>query len=200
MIIFDVGANNGKSCYSYTADPENTVYAFEPTPRLLELCLYPKQRERPNYIVIPKAVTNYNGKATFNIAGQADWGCSSLYNFSPDLKATWPDRKDFVKTDQIEVECTRMDTFINEHNIKTIDHLHCDTQGNDLKVLESFGNKIDIIKTGVIEVYSRSPLYTNTGNSHFAAQKFLTEQGFLITKIKKVDRKARELNLYFTKI
>ena len=65
MIIFDVGANNGSSCEHYATN-ENTVYAFEPTPFLLNNFLYKKNNK--NYIVIPKAVSDYDGIAEFNIA------------------------------------------------------------------------------------------------------------------------------------
>ena len=68
-IIFDVGANDGNSCYHYSQDLSTVVYAFEPTPRLLSDCLYPKQKE--NYIVVPYAISDFDGETTFNIAGQA---------------------------------------------------------------------------------------------------------------------------------
>ena len=51
--IFDVGANTGTSCHHYSLNGD-IVYAFEPTPYLLDTYLLPKQSD--NYIVVPKAV------------------------------------------------------------------------------------------------------------------------------------------------
>jgi FkbM family methyltransferase len=145
--IFDVGANDGQSTLSQSEG--NIVYAFEPTP---ELVIKLKQYESPTYHVIQKAVSNFNGKAKFHVAGQSDWGCSSLYEFSEGLDKTWPGRTDFKVTQEIEVDVIRLDTFIEQHNIKKIDYFHCDTQGSDVKVLEGLGKYLSIIKEGRIEV------------------------------------------------
>jgi FkbM family methyltransferase len=130
MIIFDVGANDGRSCCHFANDNNNKVYAFEPTPQLVEAHL--KKYAKDNYVIIQKAVTNYNGTAKFNIAGQADWGCSSLYEFNDNLDKTWPGRWDFVKTAVIDVECITMKSFIEENNIPVVDFLHCDNTGQRL--------------------------------------------------------------------
>jgi FkbM family methyltransferase len=95
MIIFDVGANNGKTFLHHALDGHR-VYAFEPTPKLIsdiKEWLHPKIF--PNYNLIEKAISLENGKTTFNIAGQGDWGCSSLLEFSDNLEVTWAGRTDF---------------------------------------------------------------------------------------------------------
>src|SRR5438128_1623763 len=103
MVIFDVGANNGTSCLHLAANnPDVTVFAFEPTPQLVVM-LRKRTRHLRNYVVVPKAVSNYSGKSNFNVAGQADWGCSSLRQFNPDLEKAWPGRTDFKTTHVIEV-------------------------------------------------------------------------------------------------
>lgn len=197
MIVFDVGANNGRSCFHFI-NGKNTVYAFEPTPFLLEKYLYPKSSS--SYIVIPKAVSDFNGKSQFNIAGQADWGCSSLNVFSEDLNITWPDRKDFKVTDTIDVEVIRMDTFIEENNIHVVDFLHCDTQGSDLKVLKSFGEKISILKSGEVEAFAKNPLYKENDNSVDNVKEFLIQHGFKIDRVVNNDCYGNELNIHFSKV
>ena len=145
--IFDVGANDGSSTLGMAVD--SVIYAFEPTP---ELCEKLRKNETVDYYVIEKAVSNFNGKAKFYVAGQSDWGCSSLYQFSDGLDKTWPGREDFKVTEEIEVDVIRLDTFIKENDIKQIDYLHCDAQGSDIKVLEGLGKYISIVKEGRIEV------------------------------------------------
>jgi FkbM family methyltransferase len=196
MIIFDVGANNGSSCEHYATN-ENTVYAFEPTPFLLNNFLYKKNNK--NYIVIPKAVSDYDGIAEFNIAGQSDWGCSSLNKFENNLDKTWPGREDFKITETIQVPVIRLDTFIEENNIKTIDILHCDTQGNDFKVLKSLGKYLNIIKSGSVEVYKQNPLYSNIDNHMDNVISFLKQNEFVIKDIECNDRYQNEYNIIFTK-
>ncbi len=198
MIIFDIGANDGGSCMHFAKNANNIVYAFEPTPYLLETYLYPNQKE--NYIIHPIAVSDFDGEATFNIAGQQDWGCSSLNNFSKDLESTWPGRTDFKVTESIQVEVTRMDTFLNSAEIKEIDFLHCDTQGSDLKVLKGFGEYINIIKEGEVEVFKQNPLYEESDNSMEMMEEFLLKNNFQITSINSNDRHDNEFNIKFKKI
>jgi FkbM family methyltransferase len=197
MIIFDVGANNGSSC-SHLVNDENIVYAFEPTPFLLEKYLYAMSSK--NYIVIPKAVSNFNGEAQFNIAGQADWGCSSLNNFSDNLQQTWNGRTDFKVTKVINVKVIKMHTFIEENNIQTVDFLHCDTQGNDLKVLKSFENKISILKSGTVEAFAKNPLYKENDNSVENIVSFLRENNFKINQISNNDHFGNEVNISFSRL
>jgi FkbM family methyltransferase len=196
MIIFDVGANNGSSCDHYIND-KNTVYAFEPTPYLLNNFLYKKSCK--NYIVIPKAVSDYNGVAEFNIAGQADWGCSSLNIFENNLNETWPNRTDFKITEKIQVEVIRLDSFIEQNKISHIDFLHCDTQGNDLKVLKSLGKYIDIVNSGSVEVFKKNPLYVNIDNSFDSVVQFLKTYKFNIKNIISNDSHGNEYNITFEK-
>jgi FkbM family methyltransferase len=194
MIIFDVGANNGSSCESYIKE-ENMVYAFEPTPYLLNNFLYKKSCK--NYIVIPKAVSDYNGVAEFNIAGQSDWGCSSLNKFENNLDQTWPGRTDFKITETIQVEVTRLDTFIEENKISHIDFLHCDTQGNDFKVLKSLGKFINILRAGSVEAFKQNPLYINIDNHLDNIIQFLEENKFKIKNIIPNDCHDNEHNIIF---
>lgn len=176
-VIFDIGANNGESTLHMAEG--NIIYAFEPTP---ELCLVIEKKigSFPMYHLIQKAVSNFEGKAKFNVAGQGDWGCSSLNKFSDDLDKTWPGRKDFKVTHEIEVEVIRLDSFIERHGIKEIDYLHCDAQGSDLLVLEGMGKYITIVKEGVIEVAASKEvaLYKEGDNTLLTAIEFLTKNGF----------------------
>lgn len=198
-VIFDVGANDGSSCFKYTEDPSTLVYAFEPTPHLLCNHLYPLQDCRANYIVIPSAISDYNGKANFNIAGHDDWGCSSLYEFSDGLNQTWPGRTDFYITETTEVDVIRMDTFIENNNIQEIHYMHCDTQGNDLKVLQSFGPYIDRLKSGVVEATKQNPLYKGVDNTLSSITDFLNDCNFIVTEISSNNGCPNEVNISFTR-
>jgi FkbM family methyltransferase len=199
MIIFDVGANNGSDSHHFSNDPNNLVYAFEPTPELVNNHLI--HLAKPNYIIVQKAIGNYCGLVDFFVAGSHDWGCSSIYHFNDNLETTWQGRKDFYVTHSYQVEMITMEKFIDENpHIQQIDYMHCDTQGNDLNVLIGFGKHIDKLKKGVIEVFAKNPLYKNINNSFENTEKFLQENNFKILGIYPNDSYNNELNILFENI
>jgi FkbM family methyltransferase len=205
---FDVGANDGSSMWRHAEDPDSHVYAFEPTPRMIQV-LQDRYSYLSNYHIIPKAVSDIEGTQTFFVAGNEDWGCSSLCNFQEEdhLAQTWPGRKDFNVTDKIEVEVIRLDTFIDHQrelgvNIQEIEFFHCDVQGKDLEALMSMGRYLRIIKAGVIEMPSCSAakLYKDQKWIADDAVAFLEKNGFKIDNIVSNDAQRNEVNISFTRI
>ena len=196
-IFFDVGANFGTTSLPIAKnDPETIVYAFEPTPELI-LHLKRCSIDLKNYIVVGKAVSDYEGTAIFNIAGQADWGCSSLLEFSEKSKTEWPGRTDFVVTRQIEVEVIRLYNFIILNDIEIIDYFHCDTQGTDLDVLYGLGDKISIIKEGVIEAAVKPDILYKNQNDYLECIEFLKMNNFEIIAVHGNDPDINEVNIHF---
>ncbi|MNS45271.1 2-O-methyltransferase NoeI [compost metagenome] len=149
-IYFDVGANDGRSSLPMAGNPDWIVYAFEPTPELADH-LRARARACTNYHVIQKAVSDKPGTAKFNVAGQGDWGTSSLLDFNDNIENTWKGRTDFKVTQKIDVEIITLRDFCLENNITQIDHLHTDVQGLDYQVLLGLGDMISIVQGGDIE-------------------------------------------------
>lgn len=198
-IIFDVGANDGRDSVHLANNPNNVIYAFEPTPRLIGI-IKEKIKSRQNYILTEKAVSNFTGKATFNIAGQADWGCSSLLKFSEKSQTKWPGRVDFQVTEEIEVDVIQLKDFIEEYNIEQIDFLHVDTQGSDLNVLIGMGVHINKVISGVIEAGTEENILYDKQNTLDECTEFLTKNGFKIDAVQKNDVFNNEVNIKFSKI
>lgn len=199
-IIFDVGANNGSSCLHFAREG-HTVYAFEPCKELLHNSLLPNASD--NYIVVPKAISDFDGESVFKVSGTSDWGdwgCSSLNTFSDNLEHTWPGRTDFIVTEAVIVEVIRLDTFIEQNNIKRIDFLHCDTQGTDFKVLKSLGKYTSIVSSGVVEAFNKNPLYKESDNSKENICQFLDSNGFKVIEISSNDSDDNEINIKFERI
>lgn len=184
-ILFDLGANNGSRWYdTLVSDQENIhVYMFEPTPQLCKI-IEEKYKTLKNWTLIQKAVSNFDGKTTFNVAGHYDWGCSSLYNFRNDVNITWPnDRKDFHFTEKIEVEVISLNSFLlNNPQIQYIDYLHVDTQGSDLNVLKGCSKYLNYIKRGNIEAALEAPLYDKSPTKDECIE-WLTNNGFIIDSV-----------------
>ncbi len=202
-IFFDVGANNGStSVPEAIKDPDTMVYAFEPTPYLTHM-IEDKIAQLPNYLLTKKAVSDYNGRARFNVAGQADWGCSSLLQFSENSRTQWKGRPwgygdhNFHVTEVMEIDVIRLDDFVAEHGIEKIDYLHIDTQGSDLKVLQGLGDKISIVQAGAMEAACRKDILYYGQNTLVECIEFLNDNGFRILKIMPNDPFCNEMNIYF---
>jgi len=200
-ILFDVGANWGvDSLETIKNNPDWVCYAFEPTPRLAEHLRQASAAFADRYHVYEYAISDENTDAVFNVAGQADWGCSSLLQFSDNLDKSWPGRTDFVVTEQIPVKVITLAYFFekilpNLFVVPQIEYFHCDTQGNDLKVLKGMGHYISKIKRGVIEV----PMSTNVmlykgQHTKEEAVDYLEQNGFAIENF---GVQQNELNVYF---
>lgn len=196
-IIFDVGANDGSSHIGTALhNPKKLVFSFEPTPRMVDI-IKSKTSHLKNYVLVEKAVSDYEGTATFNVAGQSDWGCSSLLEFSNKSKSKWPGRTDFKVTEQIEVEVITLESFIKEKTIPTIDYIHIDTQGSDLKVLKGMGELIHIVKSGVMEAGNEKDILYKGQNTVKETIKFLKSKGFVIDDLVSNDPFSNEINVHF---
>ncbi len=196
-IFFDVGANNG-----YTSVPvaernrDTMVYAFEPTPQMIAI-IEGRTSGLVNYHLTKAAVSDYNGTATFNISGNADWGCSSLLPLSDKAYTEWYGRTDMFVTEKVTVDVIRLDSFIEQHNIDHIDFLHIDTQGSDLKVLHGMGKYINIVTAGVMEAANKPDILYVGQNTKEQSIAFLEENGFVVTGIQINDDNQNEVNISF---
>lgn len=187
-VKIEVGANHGTDT-ERLAEDGSIVYAFEPTRELVNI-LWNKFNHNPNVKIIPFAVDVTNGFATFKIAGQSDWGCSSLHDFS----GQW-DRWDFKVTHQYEVPKITLYDFCNMYNITMIDYLWIDAQGNDFNCLLSLKDKINIVKEGKCEVAMNYELYGGTNNHINYVKPWLEEKGFEVEVIP--DNISAECDLIF---
>jgi FkbM family methyltransferase len=195
-VIVEVGANYGNDTENFVNNTNNEVWAFEPTPELIEHLL--KRFEgRDNFNLIGKAVDTEETVRTFNIAGSRDWGCSSLYEFAEDIHEKWEGRPDFQVTHTAEVETIRLDTFINQNKIQRIDYLWIDAQGNDFRVLKSLGDKIDIVVKGKCEGAYTVDLYKTQENRVEDIVAWLQSNGFVCNVVP--DGVNKEADVHFVR-
>lgn len=201
-IIFEVGANNGADTYRFVDKENSYVYAFEPLPFLCDT-IKERLKGYDNLEVFNMAISDYDGSSKFGISdptkGAMDYGCSSLFSFTDNIEELWPNRGDFNFIEYIDVDVMRMDTFITKNNIERIDFLHCDAQGGDLKVLQSFGDKLSILQSGVVEAASRVNLY-NVDNSGQSIVEFLEQNNFNVTNKHDVGSASEEIDIYFERL
>ena len=202
-ILLEVGVNHAQDTDRLLAEyPDAEYYGFEPT---LELYTYllGKYNGNPRVNLLPFALSNFVGISRFNVAGQADWGCSSLYPFPQDIHQKWPGRADFMTTHSYRVPVVTMKLFL-ENFIETqgtdyeIVYAWIDAQGSDVLVLDGFGDRIHKLKAGRIEVANSTELYEGTANQVSNAERFLTANGFNYHITPNPD--GREADVDFTKV
>jgi FkbM family methyltransferase len=193
-VIIEVGANYGNDTAHFVNDKNNEVWAFEPTPELIEH-LSKRFSNDKNFYLIGKAVDIEETTKIFNIAGGGDWGCSSLYEFSEDIHQKWEGRPDFQTTHTVEVQTVRLDTFIIENEIQQVDYLWIDAQGNDFKVLKSLGDKLSIVLKGKCEGAYTVDLYKTEENRVEDIVDWLQSNGFSCTVVP--DNVGKEADVHF---
>lgn len=174
--IIEVGGNQGQHTSQFVK-PDTRVFVFEPVFELYSK-LWVRYKDNPNVHILPFAIDEEQTTKTFNVAGQNDWGCSSLNEFSDNLNTTWPGRTDFKITHKYSVLTLRLDSFCSIYNIDSIDYLWIDAQGHDFKVLRSLGDRLATVKEGRCEAAMEVNLYKNTDNQYSSIVKYLDERNF----------------------
>lgn len=192
MQIIDVGANHGQATHTH-AILGHKVLMIEPTPALYEE-LKKKYEKHANVEIINTAVDIEEKEAAFHIAPQGDWGTSSLFTLVEDWKSYWPNRPDFEQKQSILVKTKRLDTICDNFEIKKIDYLKIDTQGNDLNVLKSLGSMRT--RKGLIEV-SKIKTYVDQNNNIDQVVQYLKDNSYRIIKVTKNDICNNEFNILF---
>ena len=193
--VIEVGANFGNDT-AHLATPNTRVYAIEPTPTLVDH-LTDRFADNKNVSIHQYAVDIEEGFAEFHIAGTRDWGCSSLYEFNDDIHNQWEDRPDFNFTDHVTVEKIRLDSFISDNSIDSIDYLWIDAQGNDFRVLQSLGVYIDIVSAGKCEGAYTVDLYKGVSNGVYEIREWLESKGFLCSITP--DNVGKEADVHFVR-
>jgi len=143
IVVFDVGANKGDYSDMILQGKNNAiVYAFEPNPKSFhELSEYAKNKK--NLRLYNKGCGDSNSEMTlYDVKNDDGSELASLY-------------KDVINNihkmecTEAKIEIIRLDDFCRENDIKKIDLLKIDTEGNEMKVLQ--GAK-DIIQKGFVRI------------------------------------------------
>lgn len=138
--IFEIGANYAQDAEflrkSFDLE-EKDIYVFEPHPQI-----FAEVTKMYNFKAFELALSNENGRAKFNAIDikNNEYKNSGISSLRDGLTT---DKKNFISVD---VEMTRMDNFMNKHNLESIDFLKLDVEGMNYEVLEGFGEYLPKIK------------------------------------------------------
>jgi FkbM family methyltransferase len=145
-VIFDVGGNTGQSVIRFREIWQSpTVISFEPDPISAEV-LERRGPGRPHHLVVRSALTDSEGLVV-------------LYRYpQSDLNSIIGRRSDSVFSEpaigQIEVPCTTIDNYCQEHGIRRIDLLKIDVEGAETLVIAGATETLqnEIVANVLIEV------------------------------------------------
>lgn len=149
-VIFDVGACHALESVEFAKKYKNArIFTFEANPVSYDVCLE-NTKEYPSITVVNQAVNDFNGTCKFYPMDKdktiTTWedgnqGASSLYL----ANGAYDHIEKYVQY-EIEVPCTRLDTFCQQNNIEQVDVIWMDLQGAELKALQSLGNLLETVQ------------------------------------------------------
>jgi FkbM family methyltransferase len=169
-VVFDVGAKYGH----YTGQflrlfPEATVYAVDCAPRAVAR-LAEDFGEHERVQVVPLAFDSYGAKYPFHICQMA--GSSSLHPIT-DLFG-----QETRTTETIQVVTITLEEFCARQDIRRIDLLKIDTEGNDLRVLQGAHRLLEEQRIGAVHVELLFFPYYKSQCWYYEVSEFLVTHDF----------------------
>ena len=130
-VILEIGANCGQSTVTFIEQmPNATIYCFEPDPRAI--AKFKQLIQHPTVYLIEAAVGADSGFVMFNQSSGAEHIDPSGWDHSGSIRKPKTHLQAFpgVKFEkQIPVPLIKLDNWIQEHRIGTIDFIWADVQG-----------------------------------------------------------------------
>lgn len=172
--VFDIGACEAEDSIRYSLlFPNAIVYAFEP--RMDNLTIGKesiKKYKRQNIVLENIALSNENGTAEFFLSeGEpGDLKNSEEWDFGNKSSSLLPPSEEMKKhtswlkfNKKTVVQTVRLEKYVADKNIKSIDFAHIDVQGAELMVLEGAGSFLQNVKliwmeVEAVELYKNQPL------------------------------------------
>jgi FkbM family methyltransferase len=188
----DVGAHRGETTIGAAAAHPKAllVYAFEANPAVaVELV-----GRLANYVVLPFAVCENDGFATFHVHSLA--ASSSLLELNADGVARWIGGELLQEDHTAVVPTVRLDTFMNAAAIDHVERLKVDAQGADLQVLRSAGDRLSDIGQVIVEAPTVDFELYKGGARGDDIVSFLTARGFCLVSAE-AQSHGQEENLLF---
>ena len=169
--VFDIGSRDlDQSVEFASVFPSTQIYAFEPNPTQVEFC-ETRSQHHPNINFFPIAIGDINGQLKFydtNRSGNV--GASSLLK---PIQLVFCSSQEYEET---HVPVTRLDTWMEENSVDSVEVLWMDTQGTELSALKGMGSFLENVKYIHCEACPQ-PYYEGHTLKH-ELEQFLHDNGF----------------------
>ena len=167
-------------------EPEE-IYIFEPNPEGIIQCRDNLSKYNKNHLkFFDLAVSDIDGKVDFYPTTEENIGAASMLKYNSRANG-WDGYKhnNFKATQKqkIQVNSTRLDTFIDQNRIASIDLLCMDVQEAELLALKGLGEHIDNVKYIILEVTGEG--YYVSGARFSEVDAFLKGKNFKLADIDK---------------
>ena len=193
-IWIDVGAHEGEMTFPFAAaDSSLLVYAFEPNlhaaSRIMG-CLR-------NFVVMPIAIAERDGSAELQLNSYEQ--SSSLLPADQAGVKQWITEQKFEVIGTATVPTMRLDTFMNEAGIKSVDYLKIDAQGLDLEVVKSAGDRLKDVAKVQLEATTASYRQYEGAPGKSVIIEFMESKGFRLAG-EEIQSHGQEANLTFLRV
>lgn len=192
-VILDLGSRDGVEslgiAHSY---PDAKIYAFECNPYTLKDC-HDNTLGNLNIEVVEKAVLDFTGKTKFHIVGpdNSDYnpGASSVFEFGNEKES-----QNYTTT-ETEVDCVRLDDWLQNNSVPKVDLVWMDLQGAELLAMEGLGSYLDEVKVIQTEVelrkyYKKQPLMGDV-------EKWFVNKGFTKAYVRPYSHESLDTDIIF---
>ncbi|MHA2220337.1 MAG: FkbM family methyltransferase [Candidatus Hodarchaeales archaeon] len=164
LVYIDIGAKDGLAYWEKDfglGKPNVIVYAFEANPDVFKR-LKRHEKTYNNLHVYQQAVSLKNGVATFYITQNPEC-CTLLTPLNEITNQNEEIPRDSLKVvKKVIVETITLKRFMENENIKSVEFLKIDTEGNDLNVVKSAAEYIKRVKNIKLEVQSGPEYYVGS--------------------------------------
>ncbi len=181
-VVFDIGSLHALESVEFAKEFKNAkIFTFEANPVSYEFCLL-NTKNYPSVTVTNEAVNDFDGSCKFYPIDKdktiTTWedgnlGASSLYR----ANGSYDHIEKYVQY-EIEVPCTRLDTFCKKNNLTKIDIIWMDLQGAELKALQSLGQLLETVQIIHTELEIK-PMYEDQCLFD-EVYNFLLDNGFVL--------------------
>lgn len=179
IIFFDVGANVGnftKLFQRYYGDRIKKIHCFEPNKSVYEI-LTNTNKNNQNIIINNYGLSHEEGIKKLEFPGNLTV-LGSIFK-----RPVFIERR-LGEINSIEIKLSTLDKYVEEKDIKSIDYLKIDTEGNEMNVLLGAENsfKHKKIVCGQIEY---GACYLDAGTTIKDVYYFLTKHGYSLYDVEK---------------